>query len=157
MTEKAITMKKTGEALKALRGDRNPAEVADAIGISEPSLLAYERGERAPSDGVKARIAEFFETPVDTIFNVNDEEGENTMKRSITKAIKEGHETIEKNDSLDLSFGEIESIITMATQEAEKYQGKTCKGDVLFEAIGFAFEAGIAIGRRYEKKTAKRD
>lgn len=151
MTEKK-TQAAIGEALRLLRGDRSTAEVAEAIGISEPSLLAYEGDERAPGDGVKARIAKFYGTPVETIFKVNDEEGENTMKRSITKAIEEGHQMIEENGSLDLSVEEIERIISMANQEAEKSQGKTCKGDAILEAIGLAFEAGIAVGRRYEKK-----
>lgn len=154
MTEKK-TQAAIGEALRLLRGDRSTAEVAETIGISEPSLLAYERGEWAPRDEVKARIAKFYGTPVETIFNVNDEEGENTMKRSITKAIEEGHQTIEENGSLDLSVEEIEKIISMANQEAEKPQGKTCKSDAILEAIGLAFEAGIAVGRRYEKKSPK--
>ena len=73
MTEKK-TQAAIGEALRLLRGDRSTAEVAEAIGISEPSLLAYEGDERAPGDGVKARIAKFYGTPVETIFKVNDEE-----------------------------------------------------------------------------------
>lgn len=68
MTEKVIRMKTTGEALRELRDERSSAEVADAIGISETSLLAYERDEQTPNDGVKARIAKFYAIPVDTIF-----------------------------------------------------------------------------------------
>lgn len=60
--------KKPNEILVRLRGKRPRAVVAEAIGISERSLQAYELGDRTPSDGVKKKLAEYYKRSVQHIF-----------------------------------------------------------------------------------------
>ena len=59
---------KRNEVLYKLRGTRSRSEVASAIGITERALASYERGERAPRDEVKQRIATFYKRSVQHIF-----------------------------------------------------------------------------------------
>ena len=61
-------MIENGKRLRELRGNRSAVEVADAIGISESSLLMYERGERNPRDDIKISIAKYYGVGIGTIF-----------------------------------------------------------------------------------------
>lgn len=58
----------TGERLRALRGTRSQEEVAEALGISQSALCAYETDKRVPRDPVKVRIAEYYKRSVAFIF-----------------------------------------------------------------------------------------
>lgn len=58
----------TGERLRALRGTRSQEEVAEALGISQSALCAYETDKRVPRDPVKVRIAEYYKRSVATLF-----------------------------------------------------------------------------------------
>lgn len=60
--------KDRNETLIKLRGNRTRQEVADAIGITARSLQSYELGERQPSDGVKIKLAKFYNRSVQYIF-----------------------------------------------------------------------------------------
>lgn len=57
-----------GEILRKLRGTRSRTQTAERLAISPEALAAYESGERLPRDEVKARIAEFYNMPIDSIF-----------------------------------------------------------------------------------------
>lgn len=59
---------KIAERLTELRGKRTQAEVAQAIGVSQPAYCMYESGERIPRDEVKLRIAKYYKRSVNTIF-----------------------------------------------------------------------------------------
>lgn len=65
MKNKNLTM---GEKLRALRGDRTKAEVAEAVGVSFSSYVKYERDERVPNDSVKVKLANFLGSTVSYIF-----------------------------------------------------------------------------------------
>ena len=54
-----------------LRGERSQSEVAQAVGISPSALSMYEAGERIPRDEIKERLAEYYETDVQSIFFAN--------------------------------------------------------------------------------------
>lgn len=54
-----------------LRGKRSQSEVAQAVGISPSALSMYEAGERIPRDEIKERLAEYYETDVQSIFFAN--------------------------------------------------------------------------------------
>ncbi|MDD6699160.1 MAG: helix-turn-helix transcriptional regulator [Veillonellaceae bacterium] len=56
------------ERLRALRGDKSRAEVAEACGISISALTMYEIGERVPRDEVKTRLAKLYGKTVEEIF-----------------------------------------------------------------------------------------
>ena len=78
-----ITGETTGEVLRRLRGNRPVSVVADAVDVSERTLLSYERDERTPRDEVKQRLADYYHRSVGYIFfypkrprNVTDEGGE---------------------------------------------------------------------------------
>lgn len=58
----------TPEILRALRGEKSQARIADEIGITKSSWAMYERGERVPRDEVKIRIAEYAGKSVQEIF-----------------------------------------------------------------------------------------
>lgn len=57
-----------GTRLKELRGSKTQAEVAKAIGVSQPAIALYETGDRIPQDDVKIKIANFFGVTVESIF-----------------------------------------------------------------------------------------
>ena len=61
-------MKRSGEIMRWLREEQSSKEVAEALGITRDSLLAYERGAQTPRDEVKTRIAKYYGIPVDTLF-----------------------------------------------------------------------------------------
>ena len=63
MVEKSI-----GKKLKALRGDRSTAEIAEQIGISESALKMYELDERVPRDNIKVRLANLYGVSVGSLF-----------------------------------------------------------------------------------------
>lgn len=56
------------ERLVTLRGERSREEVAKALQISVSAVTMYELGERIPRDEVKIRIANYYETTVESIF-----------------------------------------------------------------------------------------
>lgn len=67
----AITMpdrKEVGERLRKLRGSRTLEEVGAAIGVSSMAVSLWERGERAPSDEMKVRLANYYKKTVNAIF-----------------------------------------------------------------------------------------
>jgi transcriptional regulator with XRE-family HTH domain len=62
--------KAIGKKLEELRRAKGitQAEVAEALGVSAMAVSLYENGERIPRDEVKIKIADFFKTPVSSIF-----------------------------------------------------------------------------------------
>ena len=63
-----LDRERIGNRLKRLRGDRTQQEIANAIGVSDAAVSAYEAGERMPRDDVKVRIAKIFGKTVNEIF-----------------------------------------------------------------------------------------
>jgi Predicted transcriptional regulators len=62
------TAEQVAAALRALRGDKSQAAVANAIGISPSALAMYENGERMPRDGVKVALARYYGVSVGSLF-----------------------------------------------------------------------------------------
>jgi len=60
--------KKIGQRLRELRGDRKQSEVARAADIAITALSMYEGGKRIPTDGIKIRLAEYFDVSVGALF-----------------------------------------------------------------------------------------
>lgn len=56
------------EILRSLRAGKSCREVAHDLGISESTLVKYERGERNPSDNMKRKIAKYYKKSVAFIF-----------------------------------------------------------------------------------------
>lgn len=54
--------------LRALRGERSQAEVAEDLGVSVSALSMYECGNRIPRDEIKIRIANYYGKSVSEIF-----------------------------------------------------------------------------------------
>lgn len=61
-------MKRCGETLKKLRGDRTQKLIAEDLGISKSAWAMYENDERIPRDDVKIKIANYFQKSVQEIF-----------------------------------------------------------------------------------------
>lgn len=61
-------MEKVAERLQRLRGERSREEVAKAVGVSISAVAMYENGERIPRDGIKLKIAEYYQKSVQEIF-----------------------------------------------------------------------------------------
>lgn len=57
-----------GKKLIQLRGERSREEVAKEVQISVSALQMYENGQRMPKDGIKIRLANFFNTTVQHLF-----------------------------------------------------------------------------------------
>ena len=60
-------MEKVAERLQRLRGERSREEVAKAVGVSISAIAMYENGERIPRDGIKLKIAEYYQKSVKEI------------------------------------------------------------------------------------------
>lgn len=65
-----MNMAVIAKRLVELRGDRTQAMVADAVGISTSALSMYEQGNRMPRDEIKMRLAEYYNTTIESIFYV---------------------------------------------------------------------------------------
>ena len=63
---------KIGARLAKLRGDKGQDEVAEAVGISRSALSMYECGERIPRDEIKIRLADYYQTSVESLFYANE-------------------------------------------------------------------------------------
>ena len=63
-----MNREKIGKKLIELRGDKSREQVAVDLGISYPSIVSYENGERVPRDEIKIKIANYYNTSVATIF-----------------------------------------------------------------------------------------
>ena len=63
MDKKAI-----GKRLAKLRAKRSQAEVCKAVGITQQALSAYETGLRMPRDGIKIKLANYYNRTVQYIF-----------------------------------------------------------------------------------------
>jgi DNA-binding XRE family transcriptional regulator len=62
-----------GKKLRELRGNMTTEEVSNAIGVTRSSYVKYERDERVPRDEVKIRIADYYNTTVQSIFFATQE------------------------------------------------------------------------------------
>jgi putative transcriptional regulator len=51
------------------------ADIAAALGVSRQTVIAIETGRYSPSLPLAFRIARFFESKVDEMFDASDEEG----------------------------------------------------------------------------------
>ena len=58
----------TPQLLRKLRGKKSVKEVSKALGISEQSIYAYERGTRTPNDEKKKRIAKYYNRGIRFLF-----------------------------------------------------------------------------------------
>ena len=56
------------ERLIAARGARRREDVANAVGISISALVMYENGDRIPRDGIKIKLADYYNTTVQALF-----------------------------------------------------------------------------------------
>ena len=63
-----INAKEIGRRLLNLRGERTREEVASAVGVSISAMSMYENGERIPRDGIKVKLAEYYNKNVQEIF-----------------------------------------------------------------------------------------
>lgn len=59
---------KIGSVLRELRGKKTQAVVARDIGISVSAYTMYEIGQRVPKDEIKVKIANYYNTTVQSIF-----------------------------------------------------------------------------------------
>lgn len=59
-----------GNRLRDLRGDKKQSDVAEAVSITRTALSNYESGIRIPRDDVKARIANYYNVTIESIFFV---------------------------------------------------------------------------------------
>lgn len=57
-----------GKRLLDLRGKKSREEVASQIEISVSALQMYENGQRIPKDGIKIRLADFYQVSVQELF-----------------------------------------------------------------------------------------
>lgn len=60
--------KTVGERLRALRGERTRAQVAQDTGVLETALANYENDYRVPRDEVKIRLAQYYGLTVGELF-----------------------------------------------------------------------------------------
>ena len=60
-----------GKKLKALRGSKSHKEVAEALKLGASTISMYENCERIPRDGIKIKIAEYYNKTVQEIFYDN--------------------------------------------------------------------------------------
>lgn len=58
--------------LVELRGDKRQEDIAKALNIAQSTYAMYETGKRIPSDEIKIRIAEYYNTTVQDIFFSNE-------------------------------------------------------------------------------------
>lgn len=63
-----MDVKKIGEKLIALRGNKTRLEVAKDLNVSESAIGMYEQGNRIPRDEIKIKIAEYYGCSVQEIF-----------------------------------------------------------------------------------------
>ena len=57
-----------GRRLKKLRGNKRQSDVAKAVNITRNALANYESGIRIPRDDVNARLANYYNLPLESIF-----------------------------------------------------------------------------------------
>lgn len=65
-----VGLAEMGKRLIELRGKRKQSEVAAAVGITPAALANYEAGIRVPRDDVKAELANYYNTSIESIFFV---------------------------------------------------------------------------------------
>ena len=66
----AIDGARIGKKIKEMRKQKGitAEELAKEIGTSASAVTMYEIGQRIPRDEIKIRIADFFASPVESIF-----------------------------------------------------------------------------------------
>lgn len=87
-----------GDRLKALRETEglSQEDLADQLGISEPQIWRYEKGESAPRADVLTKIATFFDVSADYILGLSDTPGVyltgelNSKERAVISAWRHG-------------------------------------------------------------------
>ena len=63
-----LNVAKISEKLIQLRGNKSQEMVAREIGISTSALSMYETANRIPKDEIKIKIANYYNTTVQSIF-----------------------------------------------------------------------------------------
>ena len=67
-----VDNRKFEKRLRELRGEKNLAEVADAIGISRVSLGYYEQGKRHPDAEILTKLAIYYGVSLDYLVGISD-------------------------------------------------------------------------------------
>ena len=61
-------MTQAAERLREARGDIPRKTVCEAVGISISALMMYENGKRVPRDTIKAKLAAYYQKPIEFLF-----------------------------------------------------------------------------------------
>lgn len=79
MTNDVDIYKKFGERLKSLRKERNitQTQLADAVGIAQPTIYKYEKGIRKIPMNVLEKFANYFEISVTELIGAEPDTSEN--------------------------------------------------------------------------------
>ena len=56
------------QRLRDARGETPRKTVCEAVGISLSALMMYENGKRVPRDSIKAKLADYYQTSVESLF-----------------------------------------------------------------------------------------
>lgn len=57
-----------GEKLRALRGNKSQAEIAEAVGVSVSAISMFEMDQRVPRDETKIALAKHFNVSIEELF-----------------------------------------------------------------------------------------
>lgn len=68
MNLQRLDTKVIGQNLRTLRGNRSQKEVANAVGVTNMAISAYENGERIPRDEIKIALSQYYKVSVESIF-----------------------------------------------------------------------------------------
>lgn len=86
------------ERLKELRGEKTQQEIADEIGITNVSLLRYEKGERNPNIDILYKICKHYKVSADYLLGLEGDLSD--------------HETLKKeNEQLKEKISQIKNVV----------------------------------------------
>lgn len=72
--------------LKKLRGDRSQKEIADALGINQPTYNRYERGDREPDIATIIRISEYYNVSTDELLGAKKNVSSHNLRAELAEA-----------------------------------------------------------------------
>lgn len=77
------------DRLKELRGEKKQQEVSDEIGITNVSLLRYEKGERNPNIDILYKICKYYNVSADYLLGLDGDLSDYETLKKENEQLKE--------------------------------------------------------------------
>jgi len=108
-----------GLRIKQLREEKELSQLklAKHLNISNTTLSQYESGKRIPGDGIKIKIAQFFDVSIDYLFGCTDVRNPHASKEPVSRVAPKAYDNLDKTGLSEEDIKKVEEYIELLKQK----------------------------------------